>query len=80
MRAEFEELKEENRRLREHLADSDQRCYTAVQLLQQARDGPRRALKWLLAHGDHAMVSAPLVLNSRASRQAVELAVLEVYA
>eukprot|EP00913_Durusdinium_trenchii_P007989 g7495.t1 len=29
---------EENRRLREHLQDSDQRCYTAVQLLQQAQD------------------------------------------
>ena len=28
---------EENRRLREHLQDSDQRCYTAVQLLQQAK-------------------------------------------
>jgi hypothetical protein len=29
---------QENRRLREHLADSDQRCVTAVQLLQQAID------------------------------------------
>lgn len=38
MREEFEQLKEENRRLREHLADSDQRCVTAVQLLQQAQD------------------------------------------
>jgi len=38
IREEFEQLKEENRRLREHLADSDQRCYTAVQLLQQAQD------------------------------------------
>ena len=28
---------QENRRLREHLADSDQRCVTAVQLLQQDR-------------------------------------------
>ena len=28
---------QENRRLREHVADSDQRCVTAVQLLQQDR-------------------------------------------
>mmetsp|Transcript_52840 Transcript_52840/g.98991 ORF Transcript_52840/g.98991 Transcript_52840/m.98991 type:complete len:426 (+) Transcript_52840:50-1327(+) len=38
MREELEQLKEENLKLREHLADADKRCTTAVQLLQQAQE------------------------------------------
>ena len=38
LREELEQLKEENLKLREHLADADKRCTTAVQLLQQAQE------------------------------------------
>ena len=38
LREELEQLKEENQKLREHLADADKRCTTAVQLLQQAQE------------------------------------------
>ena len=38
LREELEQLKEENQKLREHLADADKRCTTAVHLLQQAQE------------------------------------------